>query len=95
MNESIVPLSRPPWEWEQPDLQALVDNNIPEDLHLEYKASRLLAKTPQATKDDCIRKLTKEVSAFNNADGGAIVIGIEEKQEDNRNYPQGIDGGKV
>ncbi|OGN94139.1 MAG: hypothetical protein A2Z75_04130 [Chloroflexi bacterium RBG_13_50_10] len=93
MSESIVPLSKPPWEWEQLDLQALVDNNIPEDLHTEYKASRLLAKTPQSAKDACIRQLTKEVSAFNNADGGAIVIGVEEIEEENKNYPRGLDGG--
>lgn len=93
MIESIVPLPKPPWEWEQLDLQGLVDNNIPEDLHIEYKVSRLLAKTPQSAKDDCIRKLTKAVSAFNNADGGVIVIGIEEIEEENKNYPRGLDGG--
>jgi phenylpyruvate tautomerase PptA (4-oxalocrotonate tautomerase family) len=93
MSESILPLPRPPWEWEQLDLQELVDNNIPEDLHIEYKASRLLAKTPQSAKDDCIQKLTKAVSAFNNADGGVIVIGIEEIEEENKNYPRGLDEG--
>ena len=56
MSDSIVPLSRPPWEWEQLDLQAIVDNNISEDLHTEYRASRLLAKTPESTKDAYIRQ---------------------------------------
>jgi len=93
MSESIASLPKPPWEWEQLDLQALVDNTIPEDLHIEYKASRLLAKKPQSAKDACIRQLTKEVSAFNNADGGVIVIGVEEIKEENKNYPQGLDGG--
>lgn len=93
MIESIGSLPKPPWEWEQVDLQELVDNNISEDLHIEYKDSRLLAKTPQSAKDDCIRKLTKAVSAFNNADGGVIVIGVEEIEEENKNYPQGLDGG--
>ncbi len=93
MSEGIVPLSKPPWQWEQLDLQALVDNNIPEDLHTEYKSSRLLAKTPQSAKDACIRQLTKEVSAFNNADGGVIVIGVDEIEEENKNYPRGLDGG--
>jgi len=90
---SIALLPKPPWEWEQLDLQELVDNKIPEDLHIEYKVSRLLAKTPQSAKDDCIRNLTKAVSAFNNADGGVIVIGVEEIEEENKNYPQCLDGG--
>jgi hypothetical protein len=93
MSEGIVSLPIPPWEWEQLDLQTLVDNRIPEDLHTEYKTSSLLAKTPQSRKDNCIRQLTKEVSSFNNADGGVIVIGVEETEEENRNYPQCLDGG--
>ena len=93
MGESVGPLPKPPSEWEQVDVQELVDNKIPEDLHIEYKDSRLLAKTPQSAKDDCIRKLTKTVSAFNNADGGVIVIGIEEIKEGGKNYPRGFDGG--
>jgi len=93
MGESVGPLPKPPWEWEQVDVQGLIDDSIPEDLHIEYKDSRLLAKTPQSAKDDCIRKLTKTVSAFNNSDGGVIVIGIMEVIEGGKNYPQGLDGG--
>lgn len=93
MEENISFLAKPPWEWEQVDVQELVDDKIPEDLHIEYKDSRLLAKTPQAAKEDCVRNLTKAVSAFNNADGGVIVIGIEEVTEENKNYPRCIDGG--
>lgn len=86
-------LPKPPWEWEQVDVQKLVDDKTPEDLHIEYKESRLLAKTPPSAKEHCIGKLTKTVSAFNNADGGVIIIGIKEAKEEERNYPRGFDEG--
>lgn len=93
MGESVWPLTKPPWEWEQVDVQELIDNKIPEDLHIEYKGSTLLAKIPQAEKENCTLKLTKEVSAFNNADGGVIVIGVVEGEEGGKNYPGDFDGG--
>lgn len=38
--ESVESLPNPPWEWQQADLlQALIDNEIAEDLHLEYKTN--------------------------------------------------------
>jgi len=92
MGENVA-LPKPPWEWEQVDVQELIDNKTPEDLHTEYKESRLLAKTPPSAKGNCVKKLTKTVSAFNNADGGVIIIGIEEAKEEGKNYPRGLDGG--
>lgn len=77
-----------PWEWRLEHLQALVDNKAAEDLHIEYKESRLLAK-----KDNCVGELTKTVSAFNNSDGGVIVIGMRERREGKKRYPGGFDEG--
>lgn len=91
--ESVESLPTPPWEWQQADLQALIDNEIAEDLHTEYKESRLLAREPQSTKDACVGTLTKAVSAFNNSDGGVIVIGMRERRKDNKNCPESFDGG--
>jgi len=61
---------------------------VPEGLHLDYKRSDLLAD-----KSHSIEVLTKEVSAFNNADGGIVVIGVREVTEDKLTYPEVIDGG--
>jgi len=80
-------LSRP-WEWQLEYLQALIDNKVAEDLYIEYKESRLLAN-----KDNCVEELTKAVSAFNNSDGGVIVIGIRERRERKKRYPDGFDEG--
>jgi hypothetical protein len=84
---------RNPWEWQQADLQELRDNEIAEDFHIEYKESRLLAREPQSAKDRCVEELTKTVSAFNNSDGGVIVIGMRERREGKKNYPEGFDDG--
>ena len=46
---------------------------VPESLHLEFKSTRLLE-----TKDKVAGVLTKELSAFANADGGTVIIGLEE-----------------
>lgn len=48
------------------ELQALVDNAVPEDLHLDYKSSAIFEKT----RDDLKLDLAKDVSAFANSDGG-------------------------
>lgn len=91
--ESVWPLPNPPWEWQEENLKELISNEIAEDLHIEYKESRLLAREPQSAKDDCIEKLTKTVSSFNNSDGGVIVIGMKARREDNRNCPEDFDDG--
>jgi hypothetical protein len=55
------------------DLQHLVNNNIPEDVHLDYKASDALS---DKKKDDIL----KDVSAFANSDGGILIYGIAENK---------------
>jgi hypothetical protein len=80
-------LSRP-WEWRLEHLQALIDNRSAEDLHIEYKESRLFAN-----KDNCVEELTKTVSAFNNSDGGVMIIGMKEGREGKKRYPDSFDEG--
>ncbi len=53
------------------DLLELVRNNIPESLHLDYKASEALS---DKKKDEIL----KDVSAFANSDGGILIYGIKE-----------------
>jgi predicted HTH transcriptional regulator len=56
------------------DLQRLVDEEVPESLILDYKAS------PSLARDDKPRdELCKDVSAFANSAGGQIIYGIVEK----------------
>ena len=54
------------------DLVELIKGSVPESLHLEYK------RDSYGSRDAEKRELLKDVSAFANANGGHIVIGIEE-----------------
>jgi hypothetical protein len=65
------------------DLEDFVRNGVQESIHLDYKRSDSLA-TPSARKE-----ISKDVSAFLNADGGVLVYGIEEVDH----LPVGIDAG--
>ena len=67
------------------DLQRLVDDDIPESLTLDYKASPALAKDGSSRNELC-----KDVSAFANSAGGQIVYGIVEKKHDK---PASLDEG--
>ena len=55
------------------DIQRLIDNEIEEDLHLDYKDGRALSK-----EDTKRTEITKDVSAFANSDGGIIIYGVSE-----------------
>jgi hypothetical protein len=68
------------------DLQQLVDDEIPESLTLDYKASPSLAKDSKSRDELC-----KDVSAFANSAGGQIIYGIEENKEDRK--PIKVDEG--
>jgi len=61
--------------WTESDLQALIDDEIPESLHKEYKSTISIGEK---------KKLCKAVSAFANAYGGAIVFGLKEKKRTNK-----------
>lgn len=59
------------------DIKNLINNEVEENIHLDYKASGAL------NKDDKKRtEITKDISAFANSDGGIIVYGVSE--EDHR-----------
>lgn len=40
-----------PWEWEEDELQSLIDNKVSEVVDLEYKCSDSLAKTEGKKKE--------------------------------------------
>lgn len=64
------------------DLELLVQQQVQESLHLDYKRSEALSKAGQ-------KEIPKDVSAFANSDGGLIIYGIEESGH----LPVRIDGG--
>jgi hypothetical protein len=67
------------------ELELLHTSNVKEGLHLEYKASGAIDK-----KDDSKKlEMARDVSAFANADGGQIVYGMTEKDQE----PAGLDDG--
>jgi len=65
-------------------IKELIDNEVEEDLHLDYKACDALKKT-----DEKRNEISKDVSSFANSDGGLIIYGVVEKD----NKPFKIDNG--
>lgn len=56
-------------------LQYLITNEVEENVHLDYKAGSALQKNDKGKNE-----ITKDVSAFANADGGIIIYGLAEKE---------------
>lgn len=61
-------------EYEVSDLQSLIDNQIEESIHLDFKAGDALSKQPLKKKE-----LSKDIASFANSDGGIIVYGLDEE----------------
>ncbi|MCE2490646.1 MAG: putative DNA binding domain-containing protein, partial [Anaerolineae bacterium] len=68
----LMPLHAPFDEIDLATLQRLVDDEVPEDRQLEYKRELNLITKEQK------REFLADISAFANADGGHLIIGIEE-----------------
>ena len=69
------------------DLEDLINNQIEESLHLDYKASDSLGKSDGRKKE-----IGKDVSSFANSDGGIIIYGVKEFVEENKKHlPEKID----
>ena len=61
-------------------LQNLIKEKCEEDLHLEYKSASKL------DNKDAKEEISKNISAFANADGGILVLGIQEFNEENKKH---------
>jgi hypothetical protein len=72
--------------WSEADLQRLLGQ--PESYRLEFKSGRLF----QASRDKVIETLSKEVSAFANAEGGLVVVGLSDRKEGKSYVAAAIDG---
>ncbi len=79
-----APTTKPPSEWTEADIQTLIVNGVKESTELDYKESRALQKTENKKQE-----ISKAVSAFANAAGGALVYGVSE----DGHIPMAIDGG--
>lgn len=92
--EGIV--SKNPLEWDEAYLQTLIGQ--PEDYKLEFKAIDLLID-PRTSKprnnEQIAGNLTKEVSAFANADGGVIIVGMSEDSSKKPAIADKLDGVNV
>lgn len=65
-------------------LNSLIENKVEESLNLEYKSSGALGKQNNKTTE-----ISKDVSSLANSDGGIIIYGIAE--DNNNNLPKEID----
>ena len=79
-----------PSNWTETDLNNLINNDIPEDLHLDYKRSGALSRT-----DPCRNELSKDVAAFANSDGGIIIYGIVESGHHPTETDNGVDANSL
>ncbi len=81
-------------QWTLDRIDAHISGRIQENLHLEYKACADLQGNVN------LPELTKDVSAFANADGGTVIFGVSEGRGDEKHLPVKRDdgferGGKV
>lgn len=73
--------------WNQTKVQEFIDNEIEENINLDYKASDSLGKSDGKKKE-----ISKDVSAFANSAGGRIIYGIAEyNQFEKSHLPEKID----
>jgi len=75
-------------EYTESELIKLIEDQVEESLHLDYKRAKALNKIDNQRSE----KVTRAVSAFANSDGGTIVYGIKEYDDDPRNpLPERVD----
>lgn len=73
--------------WTRERLQSYIENQIQEDLNLDYKGAGSLAKSDGKKKE-----IHKDVSAMANSAGGTVVYGIREFDDaDRRHLPERFD----
>ena len=65
-------------------LNSLIENKVEENLNLEYKSSGALGKQNNKTTE-----ISKDISSLANSDGGIIIYGIAE--DNNNHLPKEID----
>jgi hypothetical protein len=75
-------------EWTKQRLEKLISDCVEESLSLEYKAAESLNLSDGGIVDE----ITKDVSAFGNSSGGALIYGIAEfRDKTKRHLPERLD----
>ena len=94
----ILPTREPLWQrklmsdaisqvWDEDRLCRMMDDQVEENLHLDYRAAQSLQKT-----DKSRREIVKDVTSFANADGGVIIYGMSEfRDREKAHIPEKLD----
>lgn len=61
-------------EFSMSDILSLIENEVEESIHLDFKEAEALDKTENKKKE-----LSKDIASFANSDGGIIIYGIKEE----------------
>jgi len=67
--------------WSKSELDNLINDQIEESLNLEYKSAAALCKN-----DKCKSDISKDISAMANSDGGIIIYGIKEFDDNHKRH---------
>ncbi len=60
-------------EYTKDGINSIIENEVEESIHLDFKESRALGKSESKRKE-----LSKDIAAFVNSDEGIIIYGIKE-----------------
>ena len=86
--------SEPYWETQ---LKRMLDNQKPEDAHLDYKDTKSLLPPGRGggglDRQKRAEDISKDVSSFLNSDGGVLVYGVPESEDPSRTGGLPIPGG--
>lgn len=73
--------------WDEKRICSFIQDEIEENLNLDYKAADALGKSDLKKKE-----ISKDISAMANSDGGIIIYGIKEHNETSKShFPEKID----
>jgi len=88
-------MEKQPFEWQEEDIQRLIDNETKESTNLEYKRCDALIVREGQSKSKITTELSKDISSFANAAGGTIVYGIIEENHLPKEIDEGFDPTKT
>lgn len=84
-------------DWWGEELGRMIEEQVPEDLHLDYKEKGSLLATVRGSnrpdKQKRAEDISKDVSSFLNSDGGVLVYGVPETQDPNLTGGSPVPGG--
>ena len=84
-------------DWWRVELERMIEEQIPEELHLDYKEKGSLLPTTRGggrpDKQKRAEDISKDVSSFLNSDGGVLIYGVPETQDPNLTGGSPVPGG--